>query len=328
MKNIIEGDDLLSELKTFPVKAQTTGGINKTLARVRQFIPLYILFIPVLIYYLVFAYAPMAGIIIAFKNYNFLDGIFGSKWAGIQHFERFLTNKDFWIIFKNTLILALYRIAFGFPAPIIFAVLIYEVRFSKIKRIFQTVSYLPHFISWVVIYGIVYNFFSSTGLVNQITKALGGEAVNYLGSTKYFRALFVGSAIWKEIGWGAIIYLAALTNVDVELYDAALIDGCNRFQKLIYVTLPSIRSMVSIMFVLALGGILSVSFEQVMVMINPTVSSVAEVLDYYIYRIGLLNVNNYSYATAIGLFRSVIALAIVLLTNWGAKKIDEEGAIW
>jgi putative aldouronate transport system permease protein len=270
----------------------------------------------------------MAGIIIAFKNYNFLDGIFGSKWVGIQNFERFLINKDFWIIFKNTIILAIYRIAFGFPAPIIFAIMIYEVRFTKIKRVFQTVSYLPHFISWVVIYGIIYNFFSSTGLINQIAKVFGGEVVNYLGSPKYFRALFVGSAIWKEIGWGAIIYLAALTNVDIELYEAAIIDGCNRFQKLIYITLPCIRSMISIMFVLALGGILNVSFEQVMVMINPTVASVAEVIDYYIYRIGLLNVNNYSYATAIGLFRSIIALAIVLLTNWGAKKIDEEGAIW
>ncbi|MDF2837199.1 MAG: sugar transporter permease [Paenibacillus sp.] len=289
---------------------------------------LYALFIPVIAYYAIFHYAPMAGVIIAFKNYNFLDGVFGSPWAGMAHFKRFVDNGDFWIVFSNTLVLAFYRILFGFPAPILFAVLLHEMRFVKWRRVFQTVSYLPHFVSWVVVYGLMYNFFSESGFVNSIMNAWTGETLPFLSSTEYFRSMFVGSAMWKEMGWSAIIFLAALTRVDPNLYEAASIDGANRWQRLWHITLPGIRSVISIMFILSLGGLLSVSFEQILVMINPQVSSIAEVLDYYIYRVGLLNTNNFSYATAVGLFRSVIAVALVLLANYLAKKMDEEGGIW
>lgn len=312
----------------FLTASSYTTVIKRKLKYMKRFLPLYIIFLPVLIFYLVFSYAPMGGIIIAFKDYAFNKGIFGSDWVGLKHFERFITNGDFWLVFKNTFILAFYRILVGFPAPIIFAVLLFELRFGKFKKFIQTVSYLPHFISWVVVYGLIYNFFSFDGILNQISVLFGAEATNFLGEGEYFRVLFVGSAMWKEMGWGAIIYLAALTNVNVELLEAAVIDGANRWQKLWNVTLPSIRSIVSIMFVLSLGGILSVSFEQILVMYNPVVSSVADVIDYYIYRVGLLQANNYSYATAVGLFRSLLALAIVLITNWGAKKIEEDGAIW
>jgi putative aldouronate transport system permease protein len=217
---------------------------------------------------------------------------------------------------------------FGFPAPIVFALLIYELRYTRMKRVFQTISYLPHFVSWVVVYALLYNFFSLSGVLNQLMGLFGKEAIAFLSMPEYFRSLFVGSAVWKEVGWGAIIYLAALTRVDPSLHEAAAIDGAGRHRRLWHITLPAIRPIASIMFVLGMGGILSVSFEQVMVMINPMVASEAEVLDYYIYRVGLLNVNNFSYSAAIGFFRSLIALVFVLLANWVAKKIDEDGGIW
>lgn len=304
------------------------SGRQKLMNRIKRYIPLYLIFLPVFLYYVIFHYVPMVGIIIAFKNYNFMDGILGSQWVGLENFERFFLNGDFWAVFKNTFVLAFLRILFTFPAPIIFAILINEMRLKKFKSIIQTVSYLPHFISWVVVYGILYNFFSADGFINQIIKIFGGESVLFMGMAQYYRALFVGSAVWKELGWGAIIYLAALASVNTELYEAAMIDGANRLQRLWHITLPGIRGVISIMFVLAMGGILSVSFEQTLVMINPSVSSVANVIDYYIYNVGLLKVNNFSYATAVGLFRSVLALILVLITNWGAKKIDEEGTIW
>lgn len=294
----------------------------------RRYGALYILFIPVIAYYAIFHYAPMAGVIIAFKNYNFMDGVFGSPWTGLTHFKRFVENGDFWVVFSNTLVLAFFRTLFGFPAPILFALLIHEMRFVKWRRVFQTVSYLPHFVSWVVVYGLLYNFFSESGFVNSIIRSWTDETIPFLSSTEYFRTMFVGSAMWKEIGWNAIIFLAALTRVDPNLYEAASIDGASRWRNLWHITLPGIRSVISIMFILSLGGLLSVSFEQILVMINPQVSSVAEVLDYYIYRVGLLNTNNFSYAAAVGLFRSVIAVGLVLLANFTAKKIDEEGGIW
>lgn len=294
----------------------------------RRYGALYVLFIPVVAYYAIFHYAPMAGVVIAFKNYNFLDGVFGSPWAGFAHFQRFIDNGDFWVVFSNTLVLAFYRILFGFPAPILFAVLLHEMRFVKWRRLFQTVSYLPHFVSWVVVYGLMYNFFSESGVINALIRTWGGDSIPFMSSTDYFRTMFVGSAMWKEMGWSAIIFLAALTRVDPHLYESASIDGANRWNKLWHITLPGIRSVISIMFILSLGGLLSVSFEQILVMINPQVSSVAEVLDFYIYRVGLLNTNNFSYATAVGLFRSVIAVALVLLANFLAKKMDEEGGIW
>ncbi|MNC24951.1 putative multiple-sugar transport system permease YteP [compost metagenome] len=294
----------------------------------KRFIPLYLLFLPVLVYYLIFAYAPMAGVVIAFKNYTILDGIWGSAWVGFDHFQRFWQNDQFWVVMRNTVILAVYRIIFGFPAPIIFALLLNELRFTRFTKAIQTISYLPHFISWVVVYALTYNFFASDGLINKLLAELGQAAVPFLGDPKYFRALFTSTAIWKEVGWGAIIYLAALTRVDTDLYEAADIDGASRWRKLWHITLPSIRSIVSIMFVMSLGNILSVSFEQVLVMINPMVTDVAEVLDYYIYRVGLLDINNQSYATAIGLFRSFLGLILVIIANFVAKKLDEDGGIW
>ena len=297
-------------------------------SKLKNYLPFYILFLPVFLYYVIFAYLPMGGIVIAFKDYNFLDGLWGSKWVGFDNFRDFIKNGDFWIVFKNTIIISAMRTCFGFPAPIIFALLLHEVRNKHFKKFVQTVSYLPHFISWVVVSGILFTFFSSSGMVNQIVSALGGEPLDFLSNEKYFRQFLVGSAIWKEVGWSAIVYLAALTGVDPVLYEAAMIDGVNRRQRLWYITLPSIRSVVSVMFVLSFANVLAAGFEQVLVMINPSVSGVAEIIDYYVYRVGLQQVNNYSYATAVGVFKSVISLVLVLLTNYGAKKIDEESGLW
>lgn len=314
---------------TEPPRSEPAGASRRrSWKKLKRFVPLYALFLPVFAYYAIFHYAPIAGVVIAFKHYNFMDGIFGSPWAGLAHFERFIGNGDFWTIFRNTLLLAFYRILFGFPAPILFALLLHEMRFARWRRVFQTVSYLPHFVSWVVVYALLYNFFSESGFVNSFLKSWFGETLPFLSSVDYFRTMFVGSAIWKEAGWNAIIFLAALTRVDPDLHEASAIDGATRWQRLWHITLPGIRSVISIMFILSIGGILSVSFEQILVMINPQVASVAEVIDYYVYRVGLLNTNNYSYATAVGLFRSVIALALVLVANRVAKKIDEEGGIW
>ncbi|MBE5041261.1 ABC transporter permease [Ructibacterium gallinarum] len=272
----------------------------------------------------------MVGSIIAFKDYNFNDGIWGSQWVGFKHFQRFLGDPKFYIVVKNTLVLSIMRMCVSFPAPIILALLINEVRFKKYRNFIQTVSYLPHFVSWVVVYGIMYNFFSLSGLINQFTALFGMEPVNYLGSVDYFRPLFIGSAVWKEVGWGSIVYLAGLSNVNTDLYEAAVIDGASRWKRMWHISLPSIRPIISISFITSMGGILGVGMEQVMVMMNPVVMPVAEVLDYYIYRIGLLqfDTDSFSYSTAIGMFRALISILLILFTNWIAKHIDEDGTIW
>lgn len=295
---------------------------------IRQYLPLYLLFIPVLAYYLIFCYAPMGGVIIAFKDYTFNRGIFGSEWVGLKHFRRFLGNPAFWQVIGNTFRLALLRILIGFPVPVILAILLNEVKGQRYKKCIQTLIYMPHFLSWVIVYGFLFNFFSADGLVNQIIKSLGGASVPFMSSREYYTPLFIGSALWKEMGWSTIIYLAALSGIDQGQLEAAEIDGANRFQRIWHVVLPGIRSVISIQLILSFGGILSVSFEQTLAMINDSVRPVAEVIDYYIYRMGLLTPNNYSFSTAVGLFRNLISLALVLIANRIVKSVEEEGALW
>ena len=281
----------------------------------KKYMPFYIMFLPVMIYYILFSFAPMFGVVLAFKEFNFSKGILGSDWVGFKYFAQFIGNGDFWVVMKNTLSISFLRILFCFPMPIILALLLHEVKNQRFKRFVQTSTYLPHFISWVVVYGFLTNIFSLDGVINQIGAMFGKEAIIFLGKQEYFRGLFVGSAVWKEIGWSAIIYLAALSGVDVQLYEAGMIDGVNRWQKLWYITLPSIRAIISVQFILTFGQILNVGFEQILVMYNPIVSQVAETLDYYIYRVGLLQANNFSYATAVGLFRSVVSLVFIVMIS-------------
>jgi putative aldouronate transport system permease protein len=289
------------------------------------------MFVPVVIFYIVFHYKPLYGIVIAFKEYNFADGIVKSPWAseyGFRHFIRFIGNGEFWRIFRNTVILAALRIAVTFPAPVILALMFNEVKNQNYKKLLQTFSYLPHFVSFVIVYAIFYSFLSIDGFINIVRESMGLEKILYLGSRRHYRGVFVGMALWKEIGWGAIIYLAAISRVSVDQYEAADIDGATKLQKIWNITLPAIRPIVSISFIRTMGGILDVSFEQTLIMNNSMVSAVADVLSFYIYKIGILGFNQYSYATAMGLFNSILALGIVILTNYGAKKIDEDGGLW
>lgn len=291
----------------------------------------YALFAPVFAYYVIFHYVPLTGVVLAFKDYKFASGIWGSPWTseyGLHHFIRFITAGEFRRVFFNTVILAAMRIGFGFPAPIILALLLNEVRSEKYKKFLQTISYLPHFVSFVVVYAIVYSFFSYDGFVNAARNLFGLNRVLFLGEPRYYRWFFVFSAIWKEVGWGAIIYLAALSRVNVELYEAADLDGANRFQKLVHITLAELRPLISLQLILTMGGLFSVSMDQTMVMTNDMVIGVSEVLSYYIYRVGLLTINQFSYSTAVGLFNSLLSLFMVLLTNCIAKQLDEEGGLW
>lgn len=288
----------------------------------------YFMLIPGIVYFIIFSYIPMYGVQIAFRNYKMKLGFFGSPWVGLANFEKLFRAPDFRNALRNTIIISLLKILVGFPAPIILALMLNEVRSDKYKKTLQTISYLPHFVSYVVVYAVLYCFFSYDGFINGVRTALGLSRELFLGNPAYYRWFFTFSNVWKEIGWGAIIYLAALSRVNVELYEATDLDGASRMQKLIHITLAELRPLISMQLVLTMGGLFSVSLDQTMVFTNKMVSSVAEVMSYYVYRVGLLSANQFSYSTAVGLFNSLLGLAMVLLTNWGAKKIDEDGGLW
>ncbi len=312
-------------------KTKGNRGRNKLVRILRRYWIYYVLFLPVAVYLFIFHYIPLLGIQIAFKDYSFKLGIWGSPWAdnfGLKHFIRFLTNGEFPRVFGNTITLASLRILIGFPAPIIVALMFNEMRSPVYKRVLQSISYLPHFVSFVVIYAILHNFFSYNGFINGIRSMLGLERVMYLGSSNLYKWFYVLSDVWKELGWGSIIYLAALSRVNVEMYEAADLDGATRMQKLWYITLSELRPLISLQFIMTMGGLFSTSFSQTLIMVNDMVEPVAETVDYYVYKTGLLSVNQYSYSAAVGLFNSVLSLLMVILTNNVAKKLDEEGGIW
>jgi putative aldouronate transport system permease protein len=285
---------------------------------------LLLMLVPGLAYYLLFKYGPMYGLIIAFKEYRLMDGILGSQWAGLKYFKQVFTlAPDFWHVFSNTLIISIYKLIFCFPAPIVLALLFNEVRNLPFKKTVQTISYMPYFISWVVLGGILMNFFSPfNGPVGALFKALGQKPVYILGEVRYFRTLLVVSSIWKGVGWGTIIYLAALAGVDVQLYEAAVLDGAGKFKQMLHITLPSIASVIVIMLIFAVGGIVSDDFDQILNLYNPTVYRVGDVFSTYVYRAGLQNFR-YSFATAAGLFRNVISFALIVGTNYISGKFSE-----
>lgn len=288
---------------------------------------LFLLFLPVLIYFLVFHYGSMYGIIIAFKDYFPRKGILGSEWVGLTHFKKLFSGMYFGTALRNTLIISLYKIIFGFPAPILLAMLLNEVRSQKFKKTVQTITYLPHFISWVVLAGIVIEFLSpSRGLVNYIIQFFGGEPIFFVGSTEYFRGVIVGSSIWRDIGWQSIVFLAAMSGIDPELYDVADIDGASRIRKIVNITLPSILPVVVIMFIFTSGSIINDDFDQIYNLLNSKVASVGEVISTYTYEEGITKLN-YSYATAVGLFKNVISLIVVSLTNWLSRRLTDN-SLW
>jgi putative aldouronate transport system permease protein len=270
----------------------------------------------------------MYGVIIAFKDFSITKGIIGSPWVGGENFKYLFESKQFFTVFKNSIVFSMLRLAAGFPAPIILALLLNEVKHMRFKRTVQTVSYIPHFISWVVVCGMVKNIFSPTaeGIVNAAIKALGGQPIQFLISTFWFRPIIIISEIWKEVGWGAIIYLAALSGIDPTLYEAAIVDGASRWQRMVHVTLPGIISTIIVLLILRMGRILNNGFEQIFLLYSPMVYEVADVFETYTYRTGLIE-RRFSYSTAVGLFKAVVGLIMVYSTNYLARKTGEK-ALW
>jgi putative aldouronate transport system permease protein len=288
---------------------------------------LYFMLIPGIIFFIIYKYGPMWGISLAFKNYRPFLGFFGSEWVGFENFDRFFHDRAFFQLFANTLTLSLLNLVFNFPIPIIFALMLNEVRNRYFKRIIQTITYLPHFMSWVVVAGLSYVMFTTDGgIINEIIKAMGFAPINFLSSEKLFRPMIVGQSMWRETGWGTIVYLAALSGIDVEQYEAATIDGATRLQQLWHITLPSIKVVIITMFILRLGNIMDTGFDQIYNMINELNRSVGEVFDTYVYRFGI-NMGQLSYSTAVGVFKSVIGLILVLGADRLAKKAGEEGIL-
>ena len=285
---------------------------------------LYIMCIPGILYYILFRYFPMWGILIGFQDYNIFRGFNASPWVGFKHFINFFNSNNFAPLMTNTLLLSLYSIIFAFPAPIILALFLNELQSRIFKRTIQTMVYVPHFISWVIVASITFMLLNSTGPINGMLKALGGDAVSFLTLPGTFRPMIIVQTIWKESGWGTIVFMAALSNVDVEQYEAAIVDGAGRFQQVWHITLPAIRSTIVILFILQMGNVLDNGFDQIYLMSNAGNRTVSDVLDTFTYREGIIN-GFFSYTTAIGLFKSVIGIILILGSNKIAKTAGESG---
>jgi len=287
---------------------------------------LYLMILPVLAYYIIFHYAPMYGLIMAFKDFQPIKGITGSEWVGLQHFKEFFQSFYFWRILKNTVVISCSNLIFGFPAPIILALLINELRNKYFKSTVQSISYMPHFISLVVVCGLIKDFTSDTGVISYIVSLFGGQATTLLNEAKNFVPIYVVSDIWQSVGWGTIIYLAALTGIDQELYEAAQVDGAGRWKQTLNITLPCIMPTIVIMLVLRMGSMLSVGFEKIILLYNPAVYSTADVISTFVYRKGLQDFA-FSYSAAVGLFNSVINFLLLVIANKLSKKFSES-SLW
>ena len=287
---------------------------------------LYLMFLPVLIFFILFHYKPMYGALIAFQDYKPNLGFAGSPWVGVKHFVRYFTGPFFFRTFRNTIILSLELLVFAFPAPIILALLINEVNHKHFKKTVQTLTYLPHFISLVVVIGMITDFSLTSGLFNDIIVFFGGERSPLLQNPALYRTIYILSDIWQEIGWGSIIYLSALSGVDAQLYDAASIDGAGRFQKLLHVTLPGIMPTIITMLILRIGSLMSLGYEKTILLYNPSTLENADIIASYVYRVGIQE-QSWSYSTAIGLLNSVINLTLLLLANKLSKKLADT-SLW
>lgn len=300
---------------------------RKTAVKVWNYKWIYLMLVPVMAYYIIFKYIPMYGITIAFKNYNVFKGITQSPWCGFEVFQKLFKSKNFWNAIRNTMILNFTTLFVSFPLTIIVSLMLNEVRSTGFKRITQSVLYLPHFVSWVVVAGIATNLFSmTTGTINKMIEGLGGTSIPFLSSNGWWIFTYVVCNVWKEIGWGTIIYLAALTGVDETLYEAAYLDGASKFQRLIYITLPSIKSVIVTMLILQISKMMSIGLDAPLLLGNKKVLEVAEVISTYTYRIGIERAK-YSDSTAIGLFQSVFNIIILIAADKFAKAIGEDGII-
>ena len=283
---------------------------------------LYVMALPIVLYYVLFRYIPMFGTVMAFQKFNIAKGIFGSPWVGFQNFVTFFNSYYFFRLLRNTVLISVTNLVFNFPAPIIFALLLNEVSTKWFKKTVQTISYMPYFVSIVVLCGLVIDFCQAGGVISNVASVLLGESVNLMSKPEYFRAIFVGSNIWQGLGYGSIVYIAALTSVDQELYEAVVIDGAGRWKQTIHITIPSIMPTIIILLILRMGSILDVGYEKVMLLYNPATYETADVISTFVYRKGFVDYD-YSYSTAVGLFNSVINLILLTLTNYISRRAGE-----
>ena len=303
------------------IKSRGKRGFDRQ--RFKLNIPLFVMFAPIIVYFVVFRYIPMFGLVIAFKNYNFTDGILGSPWVGLDNFKLLFSTPNMLRILRNTFVLSALQLVVGFPFPILIALMIHEVRSRWFKNTVQTAVFLPHFLNWVIVGGIVVTIFAQeTGIVNHIVRMIFGESYAFLYHPGSWMAIFVGSGIWKGAGWGAIIYLAALSATDHSLYEAASLDGANKWRQIWHISLPSLRPVIVIQLILSIGHIMEVGFDQVYVLQNSVVSDIAEVISTWSYKMGI-NGGQFSLATAIGFFESFTGLVLVLAANRIARRYDE-----
>ncbi|UUZ94811.1 sugar ABC transporter permease [Paenibacillus sp. P25] len=288
---------------------------------------LYLLIAPGVLFFLIFKFIPMWGIVIAFQDYSPYMGVMESPWVGFDHFIRFFSNQDFQPLFRNTMAISLLNLIFFFPSPILLSLMLNELRSEVYKKWIQSIVYMPHFLSWVIIAGITFLLLSqSSGVINQLLEHMGYAKYDFLTNANVFWGLLTVQNIWKETGWGTIIFLAAIAGVDPQLYEAAKMDGAGRFRQAWHVTLPAIRSVIIVLFILRLGHMMDVGFEQVFLMMNGAVSNVADVFETYVYRLGIQQ-GQFSFSTAVGLFKSVVGLILVIAANKVAKRFGEEGCI-
>ncbi|KHL97212.1 protein lplB [Paenibacillus sp. IHB B 3415] len=290
---------------------------------------LQLMVVPALIFIFIFSYLPMYGVLMAFQDYQLFGGFLHSPWVGLKHFEAFFNSPDFWRVMRNTMVISLLKLCFGFPAPILLALMLNEVRSMMFKRVVQTVSYLPHFLSWVIVGGFVGSMLSTdNGSVNMLLMSLNltSEPISFLSVPEYFWGILVGTGMWKEMGFAAIVYLAAIAGIDPDLYEAASIDGAGRFKQIQLIILPCIRPVIIIFMILAVGNILNAGFEDILILAtNPILRDVSDVIDTYVYRMGILN-NRFSYAAAAGLFKAVVSVTLLALANKAARKMGS--SLW
>lgn len=292
-----------------------------------------IMVLPAIVFLLIFSYGPMWGVLMAFQEYNLFKGFWGSEWVGFKHFEMFFTAPEFWRILRNTFVISFLKLLIGFPAPILLALMLNEIGNMFFKRVVQTVTYIPHFISWVVVSGLMFSMLAvDNGPVNDVLLGLKliDEPISWLSVPEYFWSILVTTNVWKEIGFGSIVYLAAIVGIDPALYEASAIDGASRTKQIFTITLPGITPVIMIFLILGVGNVLNAGFEDIMMMTrnlnNGIVMPVADVIDTYVYQMGIMN-QRYSYATAAGLFKSLLSITLLVLANWLARRFNQE-SLW
>ena len=313
----------MSAFPPSPAVRHRSGSFQRKLRCIARNWELYLFLIPTIAYFLIFRYYPMYGIQIAFRNFKSTKGILGSQWVGLRNFERFFSATDFWQLLNNTLSVSIGTLLCSFPVPILLALFLNQLPSKRYKKIVQTVIYAPHFISTVVLVGIISLFFSpSSGIVNFIIQWLGGTPIHFMGQASWFRPLYIGSDIWQNAGWGSIIYLAALASISPELHEAAVVDGANKFQRILHVDLPGILPTIVVMFILNSGKVMSVGFEKAYLMQTSLNLSASEIIATYVYKRGLLQAQ-FSFSTAVGLFESLANLILILTMNFISKKVTD-----